>query len=185
MFTCKALEIGFPGGKLPPFNSQDFAACPEFGFEFHQSDQLPQNVLDYDLVAYVHLYLEVEPGWENGLIAIALQRLHKLDNFRPVTEGSATGFRTNISHEEPKPVWASEVEKLYRFMQTGDNGKRVYDYWKQYDKSTKSSSVTHPFSSPAPNHEEVEARFKACLWNWKSSSSRTWSILNGIESWTV
>ncbi|KAI4284760.1 MAG: hypothetical protein L6R38_001160 [Xanthoria sp. 2 TBL-2021] len=181
MFTCLALRKSFGVGddlNFPAFESQD-KKC----LEGEQPDELQDppfsvEALEYDLIACAKLHFDIKDGWQSALIAIALQRWHRLEDFK--FDEQKAYYSMKYNQKPPRKVLADDVEKEYGAMIFDFEQNSVYTYWKEYNTATKKSSAKHPLSSP-PTLEAIEARFKAALYNWDHPDTFMWTCTDGEE----
>ncbi|KAI4264008.1 MAG: hypothetical protein L6R42_000869 [Xanthoria sp. 1 TBL-2021] len=150
MFTCLALRQTFGVGDdlvFPAFESQD-KEC----LEGEQPDELrdpPFSVeaLEYDLIACAKLHFDIKDGWQSALIAIALQRWHRLEDFKFDEENAYYCMKYN--QQRLRKILAADVKNEYGAIIFVFESDSVYDYWTKYNKATKKSSAKHFETAPS------------------------------------
>lgn len=150
MFTCLALRQTFGVGDdlvFPAFESQD-KNCLE-GEQPVELRDPPFSVeaLEYDLIACAKLHFDIKEGWQSALIAIALQRWHRLEDFKFNEENAYYSMKYN--QQRPRKVLRADVENEYGAMIFGFEHVSVYNYWEKYNKATEKSSAKHSETAPS------------------------------------
>ncbi|KAL8847379.1 MAG: hypothetical protein Q9221_007566 [Calogaya cf. arnoldii] len=186
MFTCRALRHKFGSELLhfPVFTSEDKDSL--LNHSPIPLTYIPLSGIDYDLIACVKLRIisirtgHWKSGWENGLLAIALQRRYQFV-LKRVIEAPRLGYKTTYNSVPPRAIYVEDVKTAWRAIKHDPDLSSMYSYWKQYDKTTGKSTGEHPYGLP-PSLEQVEAVFKAALWKWDDPEAEEWKILDNHET---
>ncbi|KAL8929143.1 MAG: hypothetical protein Q9172_000578 [Xanthocarpia lactea] len=183
MWRCKALVDKYGEDVILP---EVFGRLDRDSLSGHSVEPFDRHILLHEelhLIACVHFQVDIDAGWKNGLLALALQRFRiiRLECLEPLQKGYRAKFDPN---HLMRNVYAKDIQKVFEDIKNVTSVRhRPYDYWKNYSKAsgTSSSIECGRGSQDWPRLDKLEAYFKAALCKWYMTDITMWVMMDEYE----